>query len=441
MLSRKNKSFCLLLCIFLCTVLFACTKSNSAKIDQAADKRELALRANARDLFEYGKQTLENRKKAYTEYLESFSLEEKISQLFIANIDGQKNYAPMEFYDNGKPLIPGGYLFFGFNLAPTSLQIINFTQSVTDYCVKNNAAAPFLAIDHEGGPVNRLRTINAPLQSCEVIAKEYSVSQAYNIYDLQAKQLKYLGFHMNLAPVAELCTQDNADFLSGRSYGNEQQVTDYASACVTAHENNNVATVVKHFPGNTNTDPHLGLPVIKMTEAQIKENLKCFINVLQSNPSAVLMSHAIVDSVDPNTPSCLSKKWVTDILRNEYGYNGVIFSDDIFMAALAKNGFDTKTAVIMAIEAGIDCIMISGKNIKYPVSVLKEKAMEDASFKEKIQNSFERIVNYKIQSGILEYKALKDGTFTIQNKPATITAKDQNELFDAAKNENLKIYK
>ena len=122
---------------------------------------------------------------------------------------------------------------------------------------------------------------------------------------------------MNLAPVAELCTKDNVDFLSGRSYGDEEQVVEYGSACVNAYEQNNIATVVKHFPGNTNTDPHSGLPVINLSEAEIRNDLKPFIEVLKTTPTAVLMSHAIVDSVDKGTPSCLSKTWVTDILRKE----------------------------------------------------------------------------------------------------------------------------
>ena len=79
-----------------------------------------------------------------------------------------------------------------------------------------------------------------------------------------------IGFHMNLAPVIEVCTPDNEDFLDGRSFGSFEQVLNYGRACVNAYENNQIATVVKHFPGNTNTDPHTGLPEIKLSEADLK---------------------------------------------------------------------------------------------------------------------------------------------------------------------------
>ncbi len=431
-----KKSFIFFLLVFC--FFNSCTKKIA--VDEIADIKELQIRKNAKNVYLYIQQDNINYTQAYENFIDSMTLEEKISQLFIENVNGQTHFSPNEYFDDGKPVIPGGYLFFGFNLASDSKGIIKFTQSINKYCVEKGITAPFLAIDHEGGSVNRLRNINAPLESCESIAQKYTADKAYDIYEKQALQLKYLGFHMNLAPVAELCTKDNVDFLSGRSYGDEEQVVEYGSACVNAYEQNNIATVVKHFPGNTNTDPHSGLPVINLSEAEIRNDLKPFIEVLKTNPTAVLMSHAIVDSVDKGTPSCLSKTWVTDILRKEYGYKGVIFSDDIFMAALAKNGYDTKKSVIMAIEAGINCIMISGKNIKYPVSVLKEKAQEDTDFYNKIEYSFKKIIEYKIKSGLLEFVPQKDGSYILKSTSINISDADQNKKFDEARLENIKLY-
>lgn len=410
------------------------------KADKEADRKEAVMRKNARDIYVYAHQVKEQRSKAYTDYLESFTLEEKICQLFIENLNGNKEFFPMEDLSAGKPLIPGGFLFFGFNLADSPENIIKFTDSINSFCCEYDCPQPFLAIDHEGGPVNRLKSINAPLDSCEKVAQNYSVEQASEIYNLQALQLKNLGFHMNLAPVAEVCTKDNKDFLDERSFGNENQVFEYGLACVDSYEKNNIATVVKHFPGNTNTDPHTGLPVIQLTKDQINETLIPFKKILETKPTAVLMSHAIVNSVDKNIPSCLSKIWVTDILRNEYGYDGIIFSDDIFMAALAKNGYDTKTAVIMAVNAGIDCIMISGRSIKFPVRVLMEEAGKNKEFQEKIQKSFERIINYKIASGMLEYQTLKDGSCKITTKRNSLSVNEQALYFEQAKNQNIEFY-
>ena len=83
------------------------------------------------------------------------------------------------------------------------------------------------------------------------------------------------------------------------------------------------------------------------------------------------MSHARTSAIDSGTPSCLSSVWVSDLLRKVLNYQGVIFSDDIFMGALAANNYPPEKAVVMAVEAGIDCIMVSEKRISKPVSILR----------------------------------------------------------------------
>ena len=146
-----------------------------------------------------------------------------------------------------------------------------------------------------------------------------------------------LGFSLNLAPVAEIGTEKNQDFLSGRSYGNLENVKKFCGVNIKAYQTNNVGTVLKHFPGNTNIDPHIGLPKIEMTDDEFLQIKDAFAHLLTYNPDGVLMSHAIVPSYDKN-PACLSKFWITDVIRNDLKYDGIVFSDDIFMGALIDNG-------------------------------------------------------------------------------------------------------
>lgn len=427
--------------IIIITFLSALVSCNNK--DKLTDKRETVSHNGAKQVYEYLNQFTQKRQDAVCEYLNKMTLEEKICQLFIENIDGSINYKPIEKITSENKdieIIPGGYLFFAFNLAPSSEKIIEFTNSIYEYTSKNKLVPPFLAIDHEGGPVNRLKQINAPLISCDDMAKKYSPEESKKYYELQALQMKNLGFTMNLAPVVEICTEANKDFLSGRSFGSENDVTVYSTNCVEAYENNGISTVIKHFPGNTNTDPHLGLPVINMSKEEIMNTLKPFIQVLNINPDGILMSHAIVPSVD-NLPSCLSGKWVTQILRNELNYQGIIFSDDIFMAALLKNGYPPEKAVVMAIEAGIDCIMISGKFISEPVSILSKKYTEDKNFAEKIDTAVNRMIKYKLQSGLLQYSLNDDGTYTVITAGNKKTKEQMQNDFIASKNENLNFIK
>ena len=371
-------------------------------------QKEIKKHQEARLFNQY---VIEN-KNAYEEkiqnYLKNLTLEQKISQIFIENLEGNKKFRSYETIgdlnstDDTTPLVAGGYLYFSYNIADSREDQKSFNQSVVEYCKKYNLIPPYLAVDQEGGWVNRLKKLNTKLPSNQDVAQTYSVSQAYDLYADQARQMYDLGFHMNLAPVIEVCTQDNADFLDGRSFGDFTQVLNYGRACVNAYENNGIATVVKHFPGNTNTDPHTGLPEITLSKADLEESIKSFEEILKYNPRAILMSHARTSAIDSGTPACLSKVWVTDILRNTYGYQGLIFSDDIFMGALADNGYPPEKAALMAIDAGVDCIMISEKRFAKAALVLYKKAQEDSDFANKIDQAAGRVIKYKVEIGLIQ---------------------------------------
>lgn len=343
-----------------------------------------------------------------TDYIKNMPLENKVAQLFIENLEGNTKFRTYENMkaitdkddDEERPLVAGGYLFFSYNIADSVQAQKDFNNSINDYCRQNKIIPPYLAVDQEGGWVSRLKKLNTKLPSNQDVAKNNSIAQSYEIYREQALQMQSMGFHMNLAPVIEVCTPDNEDFLDGRSFGSFEQVLNYGRACVNAYENNHIATVVKHFPGNTNTDPHTGLPEIKLSEADLKESVRSFEEILKYNPSAILMSHARTSAIDPGVPACLSKVWVTDILRNTYKYQGIIFSDDIFMGALADNGYPPEKAALMAIDAGIDCIMISEKRFGKAARVIYKKAQEDSDFAKKIDQALLRILEYKEKAGL-----------------------------------------
>ena len=341
-------------------------------------------------------------------YFQNLTLEQKISQMFIENLEGCTKFrsyetvGKMNSTNDDTPLVAGGYLFFSYNIAETREKQKQFIQTIYDYCDENNLIYPYLAVDQEGGYVNRLKQLNDKLPSNKEVSQNYTITQAYSLYSNQAVQMKDLGFHMNLAPVIEVETADNADFLDGRSYGTLQNVIDYGRTCVNAYENNNLATVIKHFPGNTNTDPHTGLPEITLAKEELEQSILSFKEILKYNPTAILMSHARTSAIDGNVPSCLSKVWVTDILRNEYNYEGIIFSDDIFMGALADNGYPPQKAVILAIQSGVDCIMISEKRFASSAKIVYEKAINDDDFLQRIDKASFRIIKYKYKNGLLK---------------------------------------
>ena len=371
-------------------------------------KKEIRQHAAASEIQTYINQIKKTREEALEAYVKAMPLEQKIAQLFIENLEGCTKFRSYETVGamtgskDERPLIAGGYIFFSYNIADSREQMQDYIASIREYCDTYENIQPYLCVDQEGGWVSRLKKLNPKLPSNEQVAQDYDVSATYQLYGEQAAGMKELGFDMNLAPVVEVCTDDNKDFLDGRSFGELDKVITYGRACINAYENNGIATVLKHFPGNTNTDPHTGLPEITLSEAELKSSIESFRQLVDYNPAALLMSHARTTTIDEGVPACLSKVWVSDILREQYGYQGLIFSDDIFMGALADNGYPPETAAIRAVEAGIDCIMISEKRFAKAGKVLYQRALQDQAFALKIDSAVTRILKYKIKAGLLD---------------------------------------
>ncbi len=420
---------------------------------RAAVRREKQLRAAARLVEADVAAVRTARAAALDAFVAGMPLEEKVGQLFIVNLEGNAAFFPVErtgalfgFPREGKALVPGGYVFFHFNLAESPQKIMEFTDSIRTYCLENGIVPPFLAVDQEGGFVSRLRTVAGPLPSASRVAERLSVAEAYRLYSLQAVQMKALGFDMNLAPVVEVCTAENADFLDGRSFGPLESVLAFSRAAVNAFENAGVGAVCKHFPGNSNTAPHSGLPEISVDAERLDSYLLPFRRIVSARPAGILMSHARVSSRDAGVPACLSGQWISGTLRGEFGYDGIIFSDDVFMSALAENGYPPESAAVKAVSAGADCIMISEKRFAAPASVLLEAAAQDAVFAARLDDAARRVVAWKIRHGILEYAASDSQSGwdapALEVVPSRRRSPVEERLsaFDAARRGNIDLY-
>lgn len=373
--------------IFSLTIFFSCSKKNNPET--------IPFEQTAKADFEMDLESLIN----------EMTLEEKISQMFLINLENNDTFLPVEFTENpetkeSKTLMPGGYIFFGYNVADNPKQIIEFTDSIKKHAQEQKIISPYLSIDVEGGYVNRLRNVAGPLPENERVCECVNPKTASELYSYYAKQLFALGINFNLAPVSEICTDDNKDFLDGRSYGSKENVIEYSKACVNSYEKQNVGTILKHFPGNNNVDPHLGLPNLSMSGDDYKNICETFGEIIKDNPSGILMSHAVVKDYD-SRPACLSYFWITEVLRDKLNYQGLIFSDDIFMNALLDNGYPPEKASEIAIRAGINCIMISEKKFGKWMKVITELCKEDKTIIPIINDSVKKILKFKIEKHII----------------------------------------
>ncbi len=374
-------------------------------------------------------------------YLFSLPPEQRISQIFLVNIEGNIKYRPSEYSDeidsyagsSHVPLVPGGAILFAYNIADSAEDMIGYMASVADYCESNNIARPYIAIDQEGGYVARLRKMTSPLPSNEDVASRLTPNEAYELYSLQAKQMRALGIDMNLAPVCESLNEGNRDFLINRSFGDIVKSTGYSLVAVEAYQDNGVGTVLKHFPGNSNTDPHSGLPEINLTKEELYyQTIIPFSFILSASPTAVLMSHARTKTFDSENPASLSHTWVTGKLKKELDFGGLILSDDIFMGALSKNGFPPDIAAVKAIEAGIHVIMLSEKRFGSVARTLLSYAETNPDFEKKLVEAEKKVLEFKLRTGILKMEKDSDDGYKIVQS----TDNDQN----GSKENRLKIF-
>ena len=406
----------LFLLVSLCLFLSCSGKEGESKTKQTAESSAPSQEEIQRNLQQQQElQRQQAQQAAIQKFIQSLDPVQRYSQLFLVNLEGNTSFSPVESFQWGElpeqELIPGGYLFFSYNVANSPQEVASFTASIQSWCQQRGVLPPLLTLDQEGGFVNRLRGVTSSLPSAQTVATTMTASQAQQLYALQAAQMKLLGFHLNLAPVAEASSEYNQQFLDTRSFGNLSVTEEYAIAAISGFQQEELGSVVKHFPGNTNDDPHSGLPEIALSQQALQElYLEPFQKIISTGkPWALLMSHARTAAHDAETPACLSRFWVTEVLRQDFGYEGLILSDDIFMAALEKNGFPPEKAAIMAMEAGIDVIMLSEKKFGSVLRLFLDKSQKESEFKSLLDAAVERVIEVKIKAGLLSFQEEEGG--------------------------------
>ncbi len=426
---------------------------------QSCQKKEVAAEISGDENLRVADELEAQKSCAFEKYFSSLGEREKVSQIFVLNLEGSEKFSFVEYTKDGeerKPLVPGGYIFFGFNIAETPEKIAAFTDSVRDFARDRSCIEPFLCLDAEGGYVNRLRGIAGPLPECERVAQCLDAGQAQTLYSLNAIQLKSLGFDLNLAPVAESLCAENEKFLDGRSFGEAKTAAAYSRAAIRAYQRNRVGAVAKHFPGNNDVDPHLSLPRIFYDAQEFQKNvLEPFSAAIEEKPSGILMSHALVElqgepledfhSADSSIPASLNPFWIENILRGKLGFDGIVFCDDIFMSALEKNGFGRERAVKSAILAGVNCILMSEKRFLNEYEIARNLYSNDEEFRKRVEDSARRIIKFKIECGILKYGFTEDGEMVLRQGSGNplgeknIFEERMAQFYDA-REENVRLY-
>src|SRR6266566_5292662 len=225
----------------------------------------------------------------------------------------------------------------------------------------NNSIPMIVAIDQEGGTVDRLQALDGPRPSAADIGATNDPNKATAAGIRDAQDLTSYGFNLNLAPVVDVTNVYNPQ-LYDRTYGNNAAlVTKMAQAYLQGlQQSGKVSGTLKHFPGlgDVGVDPHSGVPNLYRSESDLEAIDWAPYRALiqQGNVHAIMVTHEIVRAIDSSVPSSLSRKIVTGILRNELGFQGVIMTDSLTMEGIIAYYTEAQAAAV-AVEAGSDLLM------------------------------------------------------------------------------------
>ena len=329
--------------------------------------------------------------------LDSMTLEEKVGQVFFVRCPSENAAEDVGTYHLG------GYILFGRDTKDkTANELIQAIRSYQDA-----AAIPLLVgVDEEGGTVVRVSS-NPNLRSERFASPQrlYDLGGMERITeDVREKDalLKALGFHVNLAPVADVSTNPD-DFIYARSFGQDAAATaEYVSAVTAQMAADGMGSVVKHFPGyGNNVDTHTGIAVDERPyEDFVNGDFLPFSAGFESGggTTAVLVSHNIVECMDAGLPASLSPN-VHRILREELGFDGAVMTDDLAMEAVSAYAGGGAVAV-MALEAGNDLVLTTDYRVQIPkVLAAVENGDLDVSV---IDTACRRVLRWKQALGLLE---------------------------------------
>lgn len=324
----------------------------------------------------------------------SMSLEDKVGQLFMVRCPKQGAIAALTQYQFG------GYILFDDVISPYT----------TDQFIANNQAfqqasrLPLLiGIDEEGGIVNRLSWYTnyrgVPFKS----PQELYAMGGFDLITSDTKEkdalLKRVGVNMNFAPVADVSTAAT-DFIYKRAFGKDAaQTSQYVAAVVAQMKQDQVASVLKHFPGyGSNADTHTGSSLDQRGLSSFEtSDFLPFSAGIEAGAPVILVSHNVIASMDPDHPASLSPA-VHDLLRQKLGFQGVIITDDLAMDAI-RDAFGDEAAAVMAVEAGNDMLISSNYTAQYE-AILQAVQQGELSM-EKINASVHRILRMKTALGLL----------------------------------------
>ncbi len=333
--------------------------------------------------------------------MKELTLKQKISQMFIVGFRGE-NYSSnkyfMQFLENGL----GGVIFFSHNIKSTN----QFKELISSLKTKSKYEM-FFSIDQEGGNVERTENIHGGKKYLSAnAAYKMGLSFLQNQTKEIALEIKSYGINMNFAPVLDVNTNPNNPIIGTRAFSSKtEEVSEAMKVVLKEYKRFGIIATGKHFPGHgaSVSDSHKTLPIIDVNIEDLNRiHINPFKQAIEMEIPAIMAAHAAYPAIDKeNIPASLSSKIITDILRKELNFKGLIITDDMEMNGV--KGFSRIEACIKAINAGVDMFIYrdASKEVFELIENIENAIKEGIISEEQINAAVNRILGIKYQYGII----------------------------------------
>ncbi len=337
------------------------------------------------------------------ELLSGMTLREKLCQLMIVRPEVLTGESPVTAAGETTRLALETYPVGGLIYSVDNLVTQEQTREMITNTQSYSKLPLFISADEEGGNVGRLMyKLGTTWVNSMYSYKDEGADTAYaNAKTIGTDMVSCL-FNTDFAPVADVWTNPDNTVIGDRAYSDDfEQAAELVASAVRGFTDAGVVCCLKHFPGHgdTSTDTHEGAAVVSksLDELRAGEFLP-FVSGIEAGADMVMIGHITVTSVDPE-PATISKAIITDVLRGELGWDGVVISDSLDMGALA--GYDNGEVCVKFLEAGGD-ILLGIPDIETALTALEAAVTDGRLTESRIDESVQRVLELKISHGIIE---------------------------------------
>lgn len=328
--------------------------------------------------------------------MDNITLKQAIGQMFMVGIAGTQSD---EHFSSivGKWDI-GNVILFARNLQHAR-QARQLTAQLQDTIQQTTSYPAFIGADQEGGIVLRLINGATAFPGNMAVGATNNEQFALQVAYAMGQELLSVGINMNLAPVLDINNNPKNPVIGVRSFGSTvEHVTRFGRAALAGYQKAGIACIAKHFPGHgdTTVDSHTGLPIIHHSLNQLhSRELQPFAAAMRDGIDGVMTAHIAFPHID-REPATLSQRIMTELVRNELGFDGLIITDSMRMAGVAKQ-YGYGEAAVKAIQAGCDILLYSAMDEaeEEAIAAVHKAVQQGVISEERIYASAQRIIRAK----------------------------------------------